>query len=220
MNKWKFLFCTLVKFGISKKNWLQSIINQTSIYEAINYKYLDSNSFQDNKIKIYLIKHCITGSRKTIQASPDPKRSPLRYCSSSAQWSWISCSSKLQISHVALVVKNLPANVGDLRDSSSIPGSGRSPGGGRGNPLQCSCLENPMDRGAWRATVHGVAKGQTLLSNWAHANLVTLFMVFRPSAKLIGYFSQKLYLPELSGSLLWFCTLQCVVVLQEFASVA
>ena len=54
-------------------------------------------------------------------------------------------------------------NVGDL---GSIPGSGRSPGGGHGNPLQYSCLENPMDRGAWWATVHGVAKSQTLLSDF------------------------------------------------------
>ena len=53
------------------------------------------------------------------------------------------------------VVKSLPANAGYL---GLIPGSGRSPGGGNGNPLQYSCLENPMDRGAWRATVHGVAK--------------------------------------------------------------
>ena len=53
------------------------------------------------------------------------------------------------------VVKNLPANAGDV---GSIPGSGRSPGEGNGNPLQYSCLENPMDRGAWQATVHGVAK--------------------------------------------------------------
>ena len=56
---------------------------------------------------------------------------------------------------VTLMIKKLPANAGDL---GSVPGSGRSPGGGHGNPLQCSCLENPMDRGAWRATVHGVAK--------------------------------------------------------------
>jgi len=60
----------------------------------------------------------------------------------------------------ALVVKNLPAIAGDVRDAGSIPRSGRSPGGGHGNPLQCSCLENPMDRGAWRATVHGVAKNR------------------------------------------------------------
>ena len=50
-------------------------------------------------------------------------------------------------SQVALVVKNLPANARDIRDTSLIPESGRSPGGGHGNPLQCSCLENPMDRG-------------------------------------------------------------------------
>ena len=55
-------------------------------------------------------------------------------------------------------VKNLPANTGDRGDSSSISGTGRSPGGGNGNPLQCCCLENSMDRGAWRATVHGVMK--------------------------------------------------------------
>ena len=56
------------------------------------------------------------------------------------------------------VVKNPPANA---RDTGSIPGSRRSPGGGHGNPLQNSCLENPMDRGAWQATVHGVAKSGT-----------------------------------------------------------
>ena len=52
---------------------------------------------------------------------------------------------------MALVVKNLPANAGDSRDVRSIHGSGRSPGGGHGNPLQCSCSENPMDRGDWQA---------------------------------------------------------------------
>ena len=62
---------------------------------------------------------------------------------------------------VALVVKNLPASSGDIRDVGSIPGSGRSPGGGHGNPLQYSCLENPRDRGAWQATDHGVTKSQT-----------------------------------------------------------
>ena len=56
------------------------------------------------------------------------------------------------------MVKNPPANAGDIRDAGLIPGSGRSPGGGHGNPPQHSCLENPMDRGAWRATVHGVTK--------------------------------------------------------------
>ena len=56
------------------------------------------------------------------------------------------------------MVKNPPANAGDLRDTASIPDSGRYPEGRNGNPLQYSCLENSMDREAWRATVHGVAK--------------------------------------------------------------
>ena len=58
---------------------------------------------------------------------------------------------------VVPVVKNPPASTGDIRDMGSIPGLGRSPGEGNGTPLQYSCLENPMDRGAWWATVHGVA---------------------------------------------------------------
>ena len=61
---------------------------------------------------------------------------------------------------MALVVKNLPAS-GDLRDKGLIPGLGRSPGGGHSSPLQYSCLEKPMDRGAWRAMVHRVTKSGT-----------------------------------------------------------
>ena len=61
------------------------------------------------------------------------------------------------------MVKNLPASTGDVRDSGSIPGSGRSPGGRHGNPLEYSCLENPMDREAWWATAHGVTKSQIQL---------------------------------------------------------
>ena len=61
------------------------------------------------------------------------------------------------------MVKNPPANAGDIRDAGSIPSLGRSPGGGHGNSLQYSCLENPMDRGAWWAIVHGDAKSQTWL---------------------------------------------------------
>ena len=61
------------------------------------------------------------------------------------------------------VVKNPPANAGDVRDVALIPGSGRFPGGGHGNPLQYSCLENPIDRGAWWATVHRAGKSWTQL---------------------------------------------------------
>ena len=59
------------------------------------------------------------------------------------------------------MVKNLPANAGDIKDMGSIPGSGRSPGGGSGNPLQYSCLENPMDRGALWTIVHKVTESDT-----------------------------------------------------------
>ena len=68
-------------------------------------------------------------------------------------------------SQVMLMVKNLPDNSGDIRDMGSISGWGRFPGEGNGKPLQCSCLENPMDRGAWQAIVHGVAKSQVRLNN-------------------------------------------------------
>ena len=63
------------------------------------------------------------------------------------------------------MVKNLPANAGEISDTDLIPGSGRSPGGGRGNPLQYFCLKNPMDRGAWQATVQRLQKSHTQLSD-------------------------------------------------------
>ena len=64
---------------------------------------------------------------------------------------------------MVLVVKKLPANTGDIRKAGWIPELGRSPGGGPGNPLKYSCLEKPMDRGAWRATIHGAGKSWTQL---------------------------------------------------------
>ena len=73
------------------------------------------------------------------------------------------------------MVKNPSAGARDVKDSGSIPESGRSPGGGHGNPLQYSCLEHPMDRGAWQAVVHGVAKNLTRLKRLSthtqHVNL-------------------------------------------------
>ena len=67
----------------------------------------------------------------------------------------------VQASQVMLEVKNLPANAGDARDTGLTLGLGRSSGGRNGNPLQYSCLENPMDRGAWQGTVQGVTKSRT-----------------------------------------------------------
>ena len=75
---------------------------------------------------------------------------------------------------MAQLVKNLSANSGDARDAGSIPGSGRSPGEGNGNPLQYSCLENPVDRGAWWAAVDGSQMSPTRLSANAHAHCAPL----------------------------------------------
>jgi len=93
-----------------------------------------------------------------------PSRSEITRCVFIRNSQFSTVVIPTQAFQVALVVKNNRcANAGDIRDTGSIPGLGRSPGGGHGNPLQYSCLENPMDRGAWRATVHRVAKGQTQL---------------------------------------------------------
>ena len=69
--------------------------------------------------------------------------------------------------------KDSTCNAGDVRDTGLIPGLGRSPGGEHDNPLQYSCLGNPMDRGAWQATAHRVAKSQTWLNNWTHTHTHT-----------------------------------------------
>ena len=87
------------------------------------------------------------------------------------------------------MVKNLPANAGDIRDTGLIPGSGRSPGGGHGNPFQYSCLENPMDRGACWATVPRVAKSWTQVKQFStHAHMC--IDIFFPSLNMIFYYDQ------------------------------
>ena len=95
-------------------------------------------------------------------------------------------------SHVALVVKNPPTNSGDIRDTSLIPGSGRSPGEGHSNPLQYSCLENPMDRVVWWATVHSIAKSQTRLK-WLSTVQLTAQYRLNADMKLMLLFWNKLY---------------------------
>ena len=79
---------------------------------------------------------------------------------------------------MVLVVQNLPATTGDIRDAGSIPGSGRSLGGGHGNPLEYSSLENFMDRRAWRATVHRVAKSQTQLKQPSMHTYFGIHLIF------------------------------------------
>ena len=85
---------------------------------------------------------------------------------------------------MALAVKSLPSNAGDIKDVGSIPGSGRFPGGGHGNPLQHSCLKNPMDRGAWWVTVHTVAKSRTQLKRLnTHKHIINI-LYEEPEIKL------------------------------------
>ena len=76
----------------------------------------------------------------------------------------------IRASQVMLVEENPPPSAGDVRKAGSIPGSGRSPGGGHGNPLQSSCLENPTDRGAWWASIHGVAELNTTKATYSRAH--------------------------------------------------
>ena len=125
--------------------------------------------------------------------------------------SYVSCIGRQDLLHtsnliswasqVVVGVKNRPANAGDIRDSGSIPRLGRSPGGGHGNPLQYSCLENPMDRGAWQATVHRVADSNvTEATQHTHtilflcANLLKLFTFIKDFNIFINSKLQFLFL--------------------------
>ena len=90
-------------------------------------------------------------------------------------------------SQMVLVVKNSSASARDIKAVSSIPGSGRSPGGRHGNPLQYSCLKNPMDREAWRATVHRVAKSQTRLNQVSTCASVSKANSAFKKAEIVSY---------------------------------
>ena len=100
---------------------------------------------------------CSTLIKKKIQLSKDEEKSFFNSI-------YLHNLSLHCASQAALVVKNLPDNTGDAKDTGLIPGSGRSPGEGNGNPLQYFCLENSMGREIWRATAHGVANRWTKLS--------------------------------------------------------
>ena len=110
-------------------------------------KFPDGRDWQWGKLGLALVGRAMF-SKVLIQLSAD---------------GWSCTPSLPRGSQVALVVKNLPANAGDIRDTGSVPGSGRAPRGEHGNPLQYSCLENPMDRGVWWATIHRVSKSWTRL---------------------------------------------------------
>ena len=109
-----------------------------------------------------------------------------------AVWFFLQLAGVIsQASQVAVVVKNLPANAGDLRHTGSIPGSGRSPGGRHGTPLQYSHLENLMDRGAWWAMVHSVAKSWTQLkwlSTHTRGDFLTIQLSVRTKLNTVNMF--------------------------------
>ena len=103
------------------------------------------------------------------------------------------------------MVKESVCNAGDTEDVGSIPGSGRSPGGRNGNPLQYSFLGNLMDRGAWQAAVHGVTKGQTRLSNWALIHSHSTLLFGKKKVKCICLSNELI--ETLNFSLVWKTTL-------------
>ena len=107
------------------------------------------------------IKNSKLASLCFIKKHPKEEQWSLHICHLGHHFRVVPCNPRA--SQGVLVVKNLPVNAADIRNWGSIPGLGRSPGGGHGNPLQYTCLENPMDRGAWQAMVHRVAKSWTWL---------------------------------------------------------
>ena len=131
---------------------------------------------------------CLTGQR-----SPTPGamvRGMLGADPHSRRWvvgEWAKLRLYLQLLQVALVVKNPPDSAEDIREAGSIPGSGRSPGGGHGNPLQYSCPENPTDRGAWRAIVHGVTKSRTWLKRLSMHPSLRLLCELRLLSDQLGH---------------------------------
>ena len=160
--------------------------------------------------------HGVTKSRTRLRkwvgtrCSPPPYIHVNKLALPFGQWKWGQSWLKENTSHlylhmyvsvpfitasqVVLVVRNrLPTQ--ETRDGDSVPRSGRSPGGGHGTPLQSSCLENPMDRGAWRATVHRVAKSQTRLKQLSvHAHMVVLVLMWGTSI-LFTRVATTIYIP-------------------------
>ena len=124
---------------------------------AFLQNYNDNNINNYHLLSMYFVPHCTEGFLYVSLLNPynNSERQVLIFTrKGSFNWKWQNTQLK-RASQVAQWAKSPPAHAGDTGDVGSIPGSGRSPGAGNGNPLQYSCLENPMDRGAWQATVHG-----------------------------------------------------------------
>ena len=132
----------LISFRI---NWFDLLVVQGTLKNLLQHRSSKASILQHSPFFMVQLSHSFITIGKTIALTrwtfvSKVERSRCRYIGG-----WVS--------QVELVVKNLPAKAGDIREVGLIPGSRRSPGGGHGNPLSYSCLENPMDRGAWQATV-------------------------------------------------------------------
>ena len=165
--------CKWKKIKISEKD-----LNDTEI------SYLPHDEFKTLVIKMLMSSE--HGMHKVRPATKERKYKKVAIKVTELKNITIAEKNTLEGFSKGLVVENLPANAGDVRDAGSIPGLGRSPGGGHGNPFQYSCLENPMDRGAWREAVHRVmqsdtteATGQQELQNaFKLSNLKQIYKLF------------------------------------------
>ena len=127
---------------------------------------LNGDSFISKEEMFHMLKNSLL--KQPSEEDPDEGIKDLVEITLKKMVRWIIQTFLLKFtSQVALVVKNLPASAGHIRDMGSVPGWGRPTGEENGNPFQYSCLQNPMDRVAWRAIVHRAAKSQTQLSDLA-----------------------------------------------------
>ncbi|XP_060249370.1 calaxin isoform X1 [Ovis aries] len=157
---------------ISVIEWVYglSVFLRGTLEEKMKYCFevfdLNGDSFISKEEMFHMLKNSLL--KQPSEEDPDEGIKDLVEITLKKMVRWIIQTFLLKFtSQVALVVKNLPASAGHIRDMGSIPGWGRSTGEENGNPLQYSCLQNPMDRGAWRAIVHRAAKSQTQLSDLA-----------------------------------------------------
>ena len=139
-----------------------SPLSMTTLTIPMSPPHLHHNLSQSNEFILQGSRHLLVAGRGWRRGRG---QSPLRQgnVTDAARQEREGGEGYREATQVVLVVKNPPANAGDIRDTVFIPGLGRYPGGGHGNPFQYSCLENPMDRGAWRATVQRVTQSRTRL---------------------------------------------------------
>ena len=147
-------------------------ISQARILGEVAISFSGGSSWPRDQTQVSCMSPALTGGSFTNSATWYDPVIPL-LCIYPEELKWESQRNICTLTYMTgfpcgSVVKSLPANTGDTGDTGSTPGLRRSPEVGSGNPLQYSCLENSMERGAWQATVHVVTESWTLVSNWIH----------------------------------------------------